>query len=72
MEESLNEFLLFPHKMELIQDKDEGGFVVTFPDLPGCISIGDTVEEAYENAKDAKRAWFDAAVEDNNFTCSQH
>ena len=32
---------------------DEGGYTVTFPDLPGCITEGDTVEEAYEMAMDA-------------------
>lgn len=25
---------------------EEGGYSVTFPDLPGCITEGDTVEEA--------------------------
>ena len=32
---------------------DEGGYTVTFPDLPGCVTEGDTVEEAYEMAMDA-------------------
>lgn len=32
---------------------DEGGFTVTFPDLPGCISEGDSESEALEMAEDA-------------------
>lgn len=32
---------------------EEGGYCVTFPDLPGCITEGDTLEEAYEMAKEA-------------------
>ena len=32
---------------------EEGGYTIIFPDLPGCISEGDTVEEALHMAKDA-------------------
>jgi len=32
---------------------EEGGYCVTFPDLPGCITEGDTLEEAYAMAKEA-------------------
>ena len=34
-------------------DLDEGGYTVTVPALPGCVSEGDTLEEALDNAKDA-------------------
>ena len=32
-------------------------------DLPGCISQGDTLEEAMENIQDAKSAWLETAFE---------
>lgn len=50
--------------MELIADQDEGGFVVSFPDLKGCISGGDTLEQAVANAREAQREWLTAALED--------
>ncbi|MCM3337463.1 MULTISPECIES: type II toxin-antitoxin system HicB family antitoxin [unclassified Paenibacillus] len=34
-------------------EPDEGGFTVTFPDLPGCVTEGDTLDEALYMAKDA-------------------
>jgi antitoxin HicB len=34
-------------------DEEEGGYTVTVPVLPGCITQGDTLEEALENARDA-------------------
>ena len=34
-------------------DTDEGGYTVTVPALPGCITQGDTLEEAIAMAKDA-------------------
>lgn len=33
--------------------QDEGGFTVEIPDLPGCISEGDTIEEAEKNIQEA-------------------
>lgn len=32
---------------------EESGYSVSFPDLPGCLTEGDTLKEAMENAKDA-------------------
>ena len=61
---TLNEYLALPYRMEIVEDRDEGGFVASYPDLPGCITCGETVEAAVANAQDAKRAWLEAALED--------
>lgn len=37
---------------------EEGEYTVVVPALPGCISEGDTEEEALENIKDAIQGWF--------------
>ena len=52
------------YRMEIVEDKDEGGFVVSYPELPGCITCGETIERAVENAADAKKAWLEAALEE--------
>ena len=45
--------------------KDEGGgYLVTVPDLPGCIADGDTIESAVAEARDAFEAWARAERED--------
>ena len=61
---TLNEYLKMPYRMEVVEDPEEGGFVVSYPDLPGCITCGETMESAIANAKDAKKAWLEAALED--------
>ncbi len=38
-------------------NQDEPGYTATVPVLPGCISVGDTLEEALENARDAIELW---------------
>ena len=37
----------------LVEPQKEGGYTVTVPSLPGCISEGDTLAETLENIKDA-------------------
>jgi len=37
----------------ILEPSDEGGFTVYVPSLPGCISEGDTVEEAMLNIRAA-------------------
>ena len=64
MMKTLNDYMEMSYRMEIVEDKDEGGFVVSYPDLPGCITCGETVEAAVTNALDAKRAWIEAALEE--------
>ena len=61
---TLNEYMKAPYRMEIVEDPSEGGYVVSFPDLPGCLTCGETLEQAIANAKDAKKAWLQAALED--------
>ena len=61
---TLNDYMAMSYRMEIVEDKDEGGFVVTYPDLPGCITCGKTIESAVANAADAKKAWLEAALEE--------
>ena len=61
---ALNKYLAMPYRMEIVEDTDEGGFVVSYPELPGCISCGDTMETAIQNAADAKKEWIKAALEE--------
>ena len=60
----IEEYLNKPYKIELIPDMEEGGYAVSCPELPGCISCGDTIEEAMANIEDAKAAWLNVALED--------
>lgn len=42
---------------------DGGGYFATVPDLPGCMSDGETAEEALLNVQDAIECWIEAANE---------
>ena len=62
--EMFGDYMAMSYRMEIVEDKEEGGFVVFYPDLPGCITCGETIESAVENAQDAKKAWLEAALEE--------
>ena len=48
----------------VLESSDEGGFTVDVPSLPGCISEGDTIEEALRNIKEAIELYHE--TEDDN------
>lgn len=61
---TIDDYMKLPYKIELIPDVEEGGYAVSCPELPGCLSCGDSVKEAMDNIEEAKRTWLEAALED--------
>ena len=53
----------YPFTIRELTLDDGGGFLIEFPDLPGCMSDGDTVEEAIANGVDAVQCWTSVAKE---------
>ncbi len=53
--------LEYPIVVEPLPVEKGGGFLAMAPDLPGCMSDGDTPEEALANIQDAMAAWIEAA-----------
>lgn len=48
----------------VFEPSPEGGYTVYVPGLPGCISEGDTREEALKNIKEAIELYLDAVDDD--------
>lgn len=57
MERALDDILRTPYTFIAIADQDDGGWVIVYPDLPGCVTQADTHEEAARMAKDAFETW---------------
>lgn len=49
--------------VEPLPQDEGGGFVATVPDLPGCMSDGESPQEALANVQDAIEVWIEAAKE---------
>ena len=64
MMKTIEYYMELPYKIEIIPDTAEGGYGARIPELPGCVTCGDTMEIAIKNAKEAKREWILSALED--------
>jgi antitoxin HicB len=53
----------YPFLLRQLTREEGGGFIIEFPDLPGCMSDGDTIEEAIANGRDAALCWIETAKE---------
>jgi antitoxin HicB len=53
--------LEYPFITSVLPKEEGGGYLIEFPDLQGCISDGDTIEEAIENGRDAITCWIETA-----------
>ncbi len=47
----------------LLRKEPEGGYTVIVPSLPGCITYGDTIEEAIEMAREAIELYIESLRE---------
>lgn len=60
---TLSEYMALPYRLEILQDPDEGGYIASYPDLPGCATCADDLNSVVELAQDAKKEWIAAALE---------
>jgi antitoxin HicB len=47
----------YPFTIRPLSAADGGGFAIEYPDLPGCMSDGETPEEAFQHGCDAVKAY---------------
>jgi antitoxin HicB len=65
MNKTVEHYLSLPYTIELIPEP-QGGWFVSVRELPGCMSQGDTPEEAIEMIQDAMRGWIEVSLEDGD------
>jgi antitoxin HicB len=59
----LEYYLNLKYPIEIVED--EGAWVASIPDLPGCHSFGDTVTEAIDNVQKTKTLWIEGQYRAN-------
>jgi len=50
------------YRVMLEPDLDDGGYTVWVPVLPGCVSQGESLEEALANIREAIQCWEESAL----------
>ena len=54
----------YSYTIILDPDEEDGGYTVTVPSLPGCVTQGETVEDAIAMAKDAIQGYIESLLKD--------
>lgn len=62
----------YSYTIILDPDPDEGGYTVTVPALPGCVTQGETIEEAIVMAKDAIRLFIETLIAEGQPVPQEH
>lgn len=64
---TLDDYLGLPYTIQIVHDHDDEGnegFVARVVELPGCLSQGETLEDAAASIRDAMAGWLSIALED--------
>ena len=62
----LNYYMNLKYPFILEQDENESYFI-QYPDLPGCMTCGASIEETLEMGRDAIKCWIESAINDGVF-----
>jgi antitoxin HicB len=62
----------YEYTIILHPDTEEGGYTVTVPALPGCVTQGETLEEAITMAKDAIRLHIETLIDEGEPIPEEH
>lgn len=65
MNKRLEHYMSKNYKAVILKDEIETGYCAFHRELKGCITCGDTIENALRNLTDAKEEWLAAAIEDD-------
>jgi predicted RNase H-like HicB family nuclease len=60
------------HYTIILHPDPEGGYTVTVPALPGCITQGETMEDAISMAKDAIHLYIESLIADGEPVPEEH
>ena len=64
MDKNLSYYMGLNYKIEVMKDIDEGGYILSCPELKGCFTCADTLQQGFELIEDAKKSWFLACIKD--------
>lgn len=60
---SLEYYMNLNYKIEIVKDNTEGGYILSIPELKGCVTCADQLLKGMEMLEDAKKQWIVAAME---------
>lgn len=66
-EKTLEYYMSLPYRVEIYPEEDGNGYTAIIPDLPGCMTCADTLDELWDMIVEAKELWLEVALEDGDY-----
>ncbi|MEN6314945.1 MAG: toxin-antitoxin system HicB family antitoxin [Clostridiaceae bacterium] len=60
---NLEYYMDLNYKIEVVRDETEGGYVLSIPELKGCLTCAEQLDKGMQMLEDAKKQWLLAALE---------
>jgi len=64
---TLEYYMALPYRVEVYPEEDDSGYTARIPDLPGCMTCADTLDELWDMIEEAKELWLEVAIEDGDY-----
>lgn len=65
-QKNLEYYMDLPYSVRIYREPDGSGYTAEIPDLPGCITCADTLDEVWTLIEDAKQGWLELALADGD------
>jgi len=66
-EKDIEYYMNLPYRVEIYPEPDGNGYTALVPELPGCMTCADTLEELWGMIEEAKRGWLEVSLEDGDY-----
>lgn len=66
-EKSIEYYMNLPYRVEVYPEPDGSGYTALIPELPGCMTCADTLDELWGMIGEAKRGWLEISLEDGDY-----
>ena len=64
---NLEYYMSLPYRVDVYPEQGGDGYTAVIPDLPGCMTAADTLEELWDMIVEAKELWFEVALADGDY-----
>ena len=66
-EKNIEYYMSLPYRIEIYPEPGGSGYTALIPELPGCMTCADTLEELWSMIEEAKRGWLEISLEDGDY-----
>jgi antitoxin HicB len=66
-EKDLEYYMSLPYRVEIYPEPDGTGYTAVIPELPGCMTCADTLDELWDMVEEAKEGWLELSLEDGDY-----